>query len=150
MNIAKALKEKNKLVKEYNSLITSMIHNNSRMIGTKSHYNSYDLLEKAIKLQDEIVSLKTRIHKASEPVREDIFKLSELKNLLSHFSSLDTTEGLKIISYSSDAPREYTADINEIKKIEFIKQCEKEIEVVQDKLDSFNATTIVEEEELPF
>ena len=137
MKLAKALKLKNKLLKEYNVTLSRTISSNCYDVD-----NSAVLLEEAIVQRDKYVSLKAAIHSTSEPIRKKIFELGELKSFLGKINSLHTTEGIvKESSYSGGTVKTYAADISEQRKQEIIKSVEESIENIQEEIDVFNATT---------
>jgi hypothetical protein len=142
MKLAKALKLKNKLLKEYNVTLSRTISSNCYDVDTQKVYNSAVLLEEAILQRDRYVTLKAAIHSTSEPIRKKIFELGELKSFLSKFESLNTREGIvKDSNYNGTTVKTYAADISEQSKQEIIKSLEESIENIQEEIDSFNATT---------
>lgn len=142
MKLAKALKLKNKLLKEYNVTLSRVVTSNSYDVDTKKVYNAAELLVEAVTQRDKYVSLKAAIHTTSEPIRKKIFELGELKNFLSRINSLPTTEGIvKESSYRSDSVNTYAVDITEQQKQDLIKAVEDAIENIQEEIDQFNATT---------
>ncbi len=52
-----------------------------------------DSLNNYFKLTEELIVLKTAIHKANQPVYDKIFKLSEYKSMVKYLRSLNCTEG---------------------------------------------------------
>ncbi len=143
MTISKALKEKNRLVKKIQTDTQNMLSNNSHIVGTKVNYDSKVLLNSIIKDTAELVSLKTKIHRASDPVRDVIFNLSEFKLLLSRLQVLNTQSGLVVSTgYNSGKVEvEYETTISFEDKSSLIKDLELYIEENQDQLDIFNAKT---------
>ena len=145
MKISKALKLKNKMVAEYTDLLNKMVSSNSSDKSVKKNYNSKDLYTQVVAAQQEIVRLKTAIHKASSPVRSKIFEIGEVKNLLSYFNRMSTVEGIvKNRGYSAATEDEFVVDFNEVEKVALVKDLQERIENLQEELDSFNATTEVE------
>ena len=145
MKIAKALKLKNKMVAEYTDLLNKIVSSNSSDKSAKKNYNSKELYEQVMDAQEEIIRLKTAIHKASAPVRSKIFAIGEVKNLLNHFNRMSTVEGIvKNRGYSAATEDEFVVDFNEAEKVALIKYFQECIENLQEDLDSFNATTEVE------
>jgi hypothetical protein len=145
MNISKALKLKNKLVSEYNEVVVKMVHSNCREEGRKKHYNSKDLYQKSLALMDQIIDIKTAIHKASEPVRSKIFEIGEYKSFLTKVGALNTTEGaVKDSGYGATSYTNYIVDFTEEEKQVLLEELKSVIEKLQDELDAFNATTEVD------
>ena len=142
MKLSKALKLKNKKVNEYNVTVTKMVSHNSYDVDTKRVYNSNVLLEEAIKQQNDLIKFKTAIHLTTEPIREKIFRLAELKNFLMNLSRLNTTEGkVKSRGYDGSDVSVYECFINEEQKVQLMTSIQNTIEEIQDEIDTFNATT---------
>ena len=143
MNITKALKEKNKKVKEINDLAQKMSLYNSVEEGTPRPYSSTEALDRVNELTKELVELKTKIHQANSPVYNKIFRLSELKSLVSKIKMLSCTEGTSTDGYfrRSENPPVMTSEISIVKRDEMVKIMENEIELLQEELDTHNALT---------
>jgi hypothetical protein len=142
MKLSKALKLKNKKVTDYNNTVTKMISVNSYDITSKRYYDTKKLLEEVIVKRDDLIKFKTAIHTTSEPIREKIFRLGELKNLLMNFNRLSTNEGvIKSRGYGTEEVTTYKCTINELEKVALIESIQTEIEDIQDDIDVFNATT---------
>jgi hypothetical protein len=140
MNITKALKQKNKLVSKTNEYISHVAAYNSIQEGTTRPYDAKEALEKAMTSVDELVALKTAIHKANAKVYDKIFKLAELKSLVSKLKGLDCKEGMHQ-SYRMDAPVKYTSQISIVEKDQLIEKLESQIEMLQEELEAHNAKT---------
>lgn len=140
MNITKALKQKNKLVSKTNEYILHVSTYNSIQEGTTRPYDAREALEKAMASVDELVALKTAIHKANVKVYDKIFKLAELKSLVSKLKGLDCKEGMHQ-SYRMESPMKYTSQISIVEKDQLIEKLESQIEMLQEELESHNAKT---------
>ena len=144
MNIKQALKRKTKLVKEINDAFGNVLAYNSVSEGTERPYSPRISLEIWKNLNDELIELKTAIHRANAPVYDKIFKLSELKNQIKLLKGLDCTSGVPPRGRydMSDSPAR-VADISVIERDNLIKEYEKEIDTIQDFLDEWNFKTII-------
>ena len=95
-----------------------------------------------MKKTDELVSLKAKIHQANIPIAEKIFRLGEIKNIISRMRGLDTKEGKVRDRYSTnDNAIEYRAYMNLFNKDLLIKNYEEELEKLQEEIEAFNAIT---------
>jgi hypothetical protein len=140
MNLAKALKVKNKKLAEYNKTLQKVMAYNSYDVTSKKDYNAKTLLDLAETQLQEYVLFKTAIHTASQPVRDKIFLIGELKSLLNRIQNLSTTEGVYKDRYAPEGST-FACDINQLEKDAKIEALEAGIEKLQDELDYFNATT---------
>lgn len=143
MNVKKALKEKNRLVKELQELYGRLAQYNSVEVGNTRPYSPKQMMEEINQKSIELVELKTKIHKANTPVYDKIFRLSELKSTIARLKSLDCTEGVSTDYYSRNRenPPVKTAEISVVVRDEMIKHMESDIELIQDILDSHNQNT---------
>lgn len=141
MKLSKALKLKNRKLKDYTETLNKAVIYNSYDVDSKQVYNSQGMMDQAISLKDDYVALKTAIHSTSEPIRSKIFMMGELKTFLSKIKNLDTKEGVQKEGYREITTRTYVASINEDGKNSLIKNIEDQIETLQDEIDNFNATT---------
>lgn len=143
MTVKQALKLKNKLVKEITEELQKAQLYNSVEVTSPRPYSSSEALEKVAKLTNELVELKTKIHQANSPVYDKIFRLSELKSLVSKIKMLNCTEGTSTDYYSrrSENPPVMTSEISIVDRDSMVKIMEDEIESIQDELDTHNALT---------
>ena len=72
MNIKKALKEKNRLVKEIQDLQVRVATYNSIEVGNKRPYSVRESMELLNEKSNELVELKTKIHVANAPIYKHI------------------------------------------------------------------------------
>jgi len=142
MNLTKALKHKKKLVKQADEFYSRFSNYNSFEVGTTPSYNPEEMFEGWLKKTDELVSLKVKIHQANVPIAEKIFRLGEIKNVISRMRGLDTKEGKVRDRYSvNDNAIEYTSYVNLVSKDLQIKNYEEELEKLQEEIEAFNAIT---------
>ena len=140
MTIAQALKDKNKKLNQVNKLWDRLAVCNSIPEGNIREFNPDELMEQLKAETDAYVALKTKIHQACAPVRETIFRLSELKNYIKRLKAVETKNGLYINRYESVSLR-YDAYLSAGTIDEMVEEVESEIEKLQEALDQFNHTT---------
>jgi hypothetical protein len=142
MTIKQALKLKNKLVKNIAENTKLMQQFNSVEVGNQRPYSTSLLYEKIQEDSRELASLKSKIHIANTPVMEDIFWMSEMKSIIAALKKMDCTEGKSNRDrYRMESELVMTSEISLVKRNDVIKTMELKIEIIQDKLDTFNATT---------
>jgi hypothetical protein len=143
MNIKKALKEKNRLVKEIQDLQVRVATYNSIEVGNKRPYSVRESLEKLNSLSNELVELKTKIHLANAPIYKHIFRLSELKSMITRIKNLDCNEGIVNDYYTRnrETPLVKEVEISIVERDEMVKHMEGQIEEIQDILDNHNQIT---------
>jgi hypothetical protein len=142
MTIKQALKQKNKLIKNIAENTKLMQQHNSVEVGNQRPYSSVQLYKEIQKDTKELASLKAKIHIANTPVMEDIFWMSEMKSTIAALKKMDCTEGKSSRDrYRMDSELVLTSEISLVSRNQEIKMLEAKIEEIQDKLDTFNATT---------
>lgn len=143
MNIKKALKEKNRLVKEIQDLQVRVATYNSIEVGNKRPYSVRESMERLNSLSNELVELKTKIHVANAPIYKHIFRLSELKSMITRIKNLDCNEGTVQDYYSRnrETPLVKEAEISIVERDDMVKHMEGQIEEIQDILDNHNQIT---------
>ena len=142
MTIKQALKLKNKLIKQIGENTKLMQEYNSIEVGNERPYSSVELLSQISEDTKELAKLKSKIHIANTPVLSDIFLMSELKSMTQALKKMDCTEGKSNRDrYRLESDSIKTSEISLVKRNETIKELEGRIEVIQDELDLFNATT---------
>jgi hypothetical protein len=152
MNIAQALKEKNriagrivnlqKLIEKYNRY-----HSNETPVENVS-----DLWEKLLDEKASLINLKAKIQRANGCIADELVGLAEAKAMLTYLTQLENISGVngkteqvydrKTGAYiTSDYTLEHCFDIKSVRsKIEFYQ---KSVEDLQDVVDNYNATTTV-------
>jgi hypothetical protein len=147
LTLAKALSVKNRLagrlaqarghIEAYNSVLAGQrTAERNETVDVRAEYNRYR------KLQDGLIVVKAVIQRVNEPVYEDVLQLGELKSVIQMLTCLNTRHGTEP-GYNGVEFR-YVAEIKKPEALEIIRKLEAEIDVIQDKLNQFNASTQVE------
>ena len=140
MTIKQALKYKNKLIKKIGEAFKKVYTYNSVISGQTRPYDVVDSMNEYFKLSQELVDLKTRIHKANQPVYDKIFLLSELKSQATKLDILDCNEG-EVSDRYNDQTKMKTSIISIVERDKIIANIEEQIESIQEELDIHNSTT---------
>jgi hypothetical protein len=143
MNLTKALKHKKKLVKQADeAFMRFQRYNSQNKENVDKGYDPETAYRKWIALTQELITLKTKIHNANAPIANKIFRLGELKNLVSRLRNIETKKGLVREYRSADSiPVEYVAYMDLFTKDNQIFNWEQEIESIQEEIEAFNAIT---------
>lgn len=148
ISLAKALKEKNKLVHEMNKAFQRVQSNNSFIKENKDNvnYDSKKELDNFLNLKTQLVNLKTKISLANAPIQSLIYSLSEHKATINNLNSISTNKGQVIGGRFSDVEGkvEYDAIITKLEIDTMISDYEKKVEDIQDQIDTFNHVTQIE------
>ena len=142
MNIKQALKEKNKLAKKIVDLMDRTNRFNSMDQGGHRSYDPKESLDEAMIAVEELIELKTEIHKANAPVYDKIFRMAEYKSAIKYLRSLNCTEGVVVKErYGDSTTRHMTTVISEVERDQMVERLESMIDEIQSELDAHNATT---------
>lgn len=143
MNIKQALKQKNKLIKEITENTKLIQQYNSIEEGNERPYNISVLFLNIVEDTKDLSLLKAKIHRANGPVLEDIFLMAEMKSLIQALKKTDCTSGKSNRDRYGSAEIVLSVEMNIVERNDKIKQLENRIEEIQDKLDIFNANTVI-------
>jgi hypothetical protein len=143
MTIKQALKEKNRLIKAIDDEFKKVYSYNSIDEGNSRPYSTVDSLSNIMTLEEGLIDLKTKIHRANIGVYDKIFRLSELKSLAKKLNQIDCSEGKVSDRYSRTEPSFKTAELSIVERDVRVKSIEEEIERLQEELDNHNATTSI-------
>jgi len=144
MTIKQALKEKNRLIKAIEDEFKKVYAYNSIDEGNVRPYSTVESFGNILVLEEGLIDLKTKIHRANTVVYDKIFRLSELKSLAKKINQINCDEGKVTDRYLRGAePSIKTAEISVVDRDMRIKSIEEEIERLQEELDTHNATTSI-------
>jgi hypothetical protein len=142
MKLAKALKQKNVLVKEIVELQNKFKIYNSFIEGTDIPYPSDKSLETLVAKQAELVDLKMKIFKANMPIQDKIFKIAECKTIITTLRSTSSKSGQWKNGYGSEATFDkYVATLDLLTIDKLIKNNEDVIDALQEEIDAYNHNT---------
>ncbi len=144
MKIIQALKEKNKLVKKILELQNRVTTYNCVIEGNPRAYDPAHEMEELNRTIEELITLKTKITKANQPVQEKIYRLSELKTKIHFLRGIPTTEGKAPSGkgyYSQAETYVWESSIKAKERDAYILGLEKEIDNIQKELDEHNYNT---------
>jgi len=145
MNIKQALKKKNKLVGQIQEEFYKASQYNVVDEGNPRPYSATAAIGEWMRLSNDLIVLKTKIHKANAPVYDKIFEMAELKNQVKHLKSLNCTSG-KVSGgrWGNEEPVIKHAEISVVEKDGMVKELEARIESIQDELDQWNHNTLID------
>jgi hypothetical protein len=146
MKLAKTLKLKNQLAGEIAQLKELLAKQNVRSTRQKFDYDNREVLSQLRAKVEELVRVKTELARANVDAFEQIFRLAELKGLITTLNALDTKSGVfhEGGNYAQAAYEvEYVAQLGKVVVDAHVNELEKETQALQDALDEFNFTRAV-------
>jgi adenine C2-methylase RlmN of 23S rRNA A2503 and tRNA A37 len=141
MNLTKALKHKKKLVKQADDMYVRFSKFNSYQKDSVG-YDPEQAYNEWVRLTNDLINLKTKIHIANAGIADKIFKLGELKSMATKLRGIDTKEGIVKDRYS-DVTIEYVAYMNLFDRDTRVKELEEQIETLQEEIEAYNALTMI-------
>ena len=146
MKIAKALKLKNQLAGDIAQLKELLAKQNSRSTKQKFDYDNREVLTRLRAKLDELIKVKAAVAAANAEIYDKIFRLAELKGLVTTLTGLDTKagvfhEGRGVGEAAYEV--EYVAQLGKVDVDKLVAELQDEIQTLQDALDEFNFTRSV-------
>ncbi len=135
MNLRKAIQRKKRIAGVLAESYTKLRRANITPEGRPPLISSREILERIKEKSEEIIQLKVQIQKANLPILEDIYRLAELKSLVNEMRNINSLHDRR---YDNSQAIVYTICIDEIEQEVIIADLEKQIEVIQDRIESFN------------
>jgi len=147
LTLAKTLSVKNRLTGRLAQARENIETYNSVLAGQRDDYGKATVDVRAEyaryrKLQDGLIVVKAAIQRANLPIYEDILQLGELKSVIQMLSGLNTKNGTE--PGRNGVEFRYTAVMLKPEALGIIRELEAQIDVIQDKINEFNASTRIE------
>lgn len=147
MTLSKAMKHKNRVAQKLSRISGDIQTNNSILAVNEPEVDVQNLNKVRMEIVEHLVDLKTAIHKASNEIRHDIFRMSELRQSIQFYRSINTQHG-KTQAHRFGGGGDDFVEYKAIMRRELIENSvtvlEAAIDAIQDKLDAFNAATTIE------
>lgn len=152
MNLAQAFKRRNKLQNELNDL--RAMYNSSSLTREEGEPEQTDRLNGmtckqwldtiALK-ENNLESLIAMIDEANKDIKPTLSKIQHLKNMKKFREELlrDLRRNAGEKRYMEDKTINFVLNLDPKEIYESIKQIDKEIEILEDKVTNYNATTLI-------
>jgi hypothetical protein len=141
INLARALKLKNRMIHRLGQLDAILTTNNSTVEGS-ADYDVRRVYKARLIAAADLVALKVAITRANEPVQSLIFELAECKTLIALLNRLSTKHGVSFEGYSG-ARVNYVAQMRKPDVDREVVRVEREIDRIQTELDGYNYRTTI-------
>jgi hypothetical protein len=148
MNLAQALKQKNRLAGELVRQQQILQRENARRSDSVSTVDRDAVYVKILELSDELGELKGKITQANVNIYPALERMSELKARIAFIQGLQKREGEEVVFVGRDQEQvkyQWDSYINQTKCDETVAELQQQIDDLQDEVDSFNQSTEVEE-----
>jgi hypothetical protein len=141
INLARALKLKNRLAGRVNKLDQDIKAYNSTQEGTERP-DVKALYSRRADVVRQLVDLKAALNAANQPVQRTIYDLAEHKSLIALLAQLNTHHG-KIIEGYPGTEIHYVAQLRKEETDREVRRLEREADRLQELLDDFNHKTTI-------
>jgi hypothetical protein len=145
MTLTTALKVKNRLIGKLNKIRQDIDTYNAtcsdREIDMETLWVDFELTTKSL------IDLKTKIAIKTAKIAHKLVELAEEKSKLAFFNSIFVRTGEEVIPvYGSGTvtTQKWESFITETKRRELVSKSEEKIAYLQDCIDEYNATTIID------
>ena len=160
MSIARALKERKRIIGEMNTLWNRINQNNlvqknikvvdgnftkptKEELATARKQDPKALMENWLTLRERLIALKVTLHSANTGIAEKLARLSELKSELKQIECMSAYSDS--VEYASmDFVRIYDVIFDAKWQTDVTDALRKDINTLQDEIDEYNATHFIE------
>lgn len=139
LSLSKALKVKNRLAGRLAKVNLSIATYNCTVEGRKGEVDVKELDIQRTALVASLVDLKSSIYEANKGIYRSIILIGEKKGEIEFLNGLNTKHGSEPHGYQGTVVT-YISVIQKVEVDKRVKQLEKEIDVIQDEIDGYNAT----------
>jgi len=153
MNIAQALKEKNRVAGQVAKLQQRLIQCNTRVKGVEPEFKADEILNELTIARNKLIDLRIRIQRANHGIVDKLVRLSEDKADLAfwqEFANIYTGPAERTVMTSvfdngerNDVPEVHIHDIDTRAAIGRVDELQERINKHQDEIDAYNASTQV-------
>lgn len=144
ITLGKALKVKNRLAGRLAKVQEDIQTYNSVLEGQADQVNVTALIQTREELVEALVTLKAAISEANREIQRAIYDLAEKKASVQFFAGVNTRHGLQPAAYPGQPDYKYVAVLKKADVDAQVQRLEKEIDQLQDQIDSFNHRTTVD------
>ena len=148
MNLAQALKQKNRLAGELVRQQQILQRENARRSDSVSTVDRDVVYQKILGISDDLGELKGKITQANVNIYPALERMAELKSRIAFIQGLAKREGEELVFVGRDQEQvkyQWDSYINQEKSDETVADLQEQINDLQDEVDAYNATTEVEE-----
>ena len=145
INLAQALKEKNRIVGEISVMWGWVNKDNSALTTHKRTVDVEETMKTIDHYTAKLIELKTKIGKANDGNLKNIYALEEAKSKLAKLNNLNTNEDAEY-NYRNgcEIVTERTAIYDAVQVMKMVRKLQMECNHLQDKIDAYNATNTIE------
>lgn len=147
MTVARALKEKSRIITKLSEIRSMISRYNSVDLGTRRPVLVKDCLEKAGVLEENLMRIKVALHEANLGIARQLAELMLVRGQISFYEGLDTSE-FRMVTDRDDMETKVTRDVvvDKTESLAKVEELKNRFDSIQDEVDEYNATHKVEVE----
>ena len=147
MTVARALKEKSRIITKLSEVRSTISRYNSVDLGTRRPVLVKDCLEKAGVLEENLMRIKVALHEANLGIARQLAELMLVRGQISFYEGLDTSE-FRMVTDRDDMETKVTRDVvvDKTESLAKVEELKNRLDSIQDEVDEYNATHKVEVE----
>jgi len=141
MTVARALKEKSRIVTKISEMRTMASSYNSVDMGTRRPISVKDSIEKSGILEENLIRIKVALHAANTGIARKLAELMLIRGQIAFYEGLDTSE-FRTVTNRDDTETKVTRDvvIGQAEVLAKIEELKNKLDALQDEVDEYNAT----------
>lgn len=141
MTVARALKEKSRIITKISETRGMVSSYNSVDLGTRRPVSVKDCIEKTGVLEENLMRIKVALHEANLGIARQLAELMLVRGQIAFYEGLDTSE-FRTVTDRDDTETKVTRDVvvgqaEVLAKVEGLKN---RLDSLQDEVDEYNAT----------
>lgn len=147
MNLAQALKQKNRLAGEISRLQQILIRENARRSDSVSTVDREEVLDRILEVSEELGVLKAKIATANTGIYSALERMAEYKSLIAFYQGLPKREGEEVLFVGRDQEKltyQWDSLVNQERCDEEVAELQERLNELQDEVDAYNATTSID------
>ncbi len=141
VSLARALKEKSRLIGRVRVLTDVINHQNSLIEGSTRSVDLKDAYRQVKELSEQLIAIKAAIGRGNQPIIGKIVELGEIKSLIGFLNRLDTSETF-CDDYSRHVKKEAVLRKSDV--LLEVDAFQQRANALQDELDDFNASHFID------
>jgi len=153
ISLARVLKYKNRVTEKIRKIEANIQKNNSVLAESEPEIDVKEAMEKRDFLEEHLVLLKLAIDVANHPIKQQIYRLQEIKSRIAFLTEIPTQHGPSLLPNrwgDQGTINEYKAVLRKNDIDQMIALAEIEIDAIQEELDRHNNTAAIEIEMVNF
>jgi hypothetical protein len=146
MNLAQALKQKNRLAGEIARNQVILQRENARRNDSVSTVDRQAVLNRILELSEQLGVLKAQIATANIGIYSALERMAELKSFISFLQTLPKREGEEVNFVGRDQEKlvyTWNSLVTQTDCDGRVAKLQEQINALQDQVDSYNATTTI-------